>query len=504
MKIRSARDLAAAAFGERRVLVLQDERAIWTLWRGGRCIEERVESLDATVPNGCPWPAAGETFVDVVADSPHDDIERVLVASSDGIGRGPLASLRRRLLQARLARRHPEALVRMAPPALAPLVATLLRTGLPDAWREHLQALERGTLTVRTLHPALALSCASGEACDGDVLRIVRDGDTERHLLYRSGCPTFTRVVTTDDSDTAEAALAETLAHLAARHGVAAPHVLYVEAADEASRLARRALGTPGGRSASTDRLEKWRAHAMLRRLQLSTVLTALIAFATFATAVVHGLDSARQRARAAAAGDALALRVDTLAASVTERHATPVLAAASLAFVEAHERTGAPEADTVLRLLAEVLTAHPGVRLDRLAWSVQAAQTEIEDAPFARAASLPLRRGAVGEEEAPLGVLIEIAGRIRATGADAGAVGDGVDAADRVAVGTRDERSADVPVGERQRRFEAFVEDLERRDGVARLNVRLSPAAAASRDGETDAAPSLDYELRLRYARSG
>ena len=501
----------SAAATERVVLVLQGDLALWTRWRDGRCVAERPEPLETEVAaTVCPWPLEGETCVDVVADSPLDDIERVLASGEDrpsATGAGPLARFRRRLLALQLARHHPHAQVRTAPPSAAPLLATLLQAELPESWRRRLETLQRGPVVVRVLHSAIRLRESVADERVGEVLSIFPGGGVERHLLYRFGCPTFTRVVTAADARASRAALDETLAHLAASHGVVAPReyrhreldsasdvgdeagdessgvgaaARSVCDADDARRLAALALGStrrsrPG--ASPPVLLDKQQRRTELRRLHLFTVLTAVIAALTVFAGAVHGIDGVRRRGAAAAAEEALLLRMDHLDEAIGARHAMPTRADASLALIERREASRGPDAAALLGMLAGVLTNHPGIGLDRLAWTTPEPDSESGESSPGAAAALPPRD--IDEAERAPVARLELAGRID--------VGEG------------------SPVRARQRRFEAFVAALERSAGVTELEVRLSPASAAATRGESGDGPArIDYELRLRYARSG
>lgn len=489
---------------ERRVLVLRGSLAIWTLWRDGRRVDLRREPLDDPHRDRprCPWPAPGETLVDVVVDSPLDEIDRVHAPTLVG---GPLGPWRRGLLRLRLARAHPDAAVRMAPPALAPLAASLLRADLPERWTNWLAALQRDAVTVRVLHSAIRLRRAprvgphGHGALDGDVLEITRGAGTLRHTLWRSGCPTFTRMIAADEAGSERAALEETLAHLAERHGVGPESVRVVgegaaDAADEAERLAALAFAAARGRRAGPETpvlLAKQRWRRELLRLRAITVLTVAVASWTVLVGSIHGITSARERARSLDAAETLAARVERLDGAVASLHPDPKGAAALLAHLEGHRDRGAVEAVAALRFVASVLSAHPTVHLDRLEWTFG------NGALATASVSEALPRPSAPDISRDLS--IELAGRIGGTGGT-DAVGAGpADRADRVdgaaghAVRAGGRRSG---VGERQRVFDALVDDLRARAGVTALAVRLSPALAAARGG----AAREDYALGFRY----
>ena len=120
------------------------------------------------------------------------------------------------------------------------------------------------------------------------------------------------------------------------------------------------------------------------------------------------------------------------------------------------------------------MLSEHPSVRLERLAWTVNGEAAPALDARFVGAASVAPR---AIEAMVPSGVRLELAGRIAASGASG---------------------AAPLSVGERQRRFEAFVATLRERAGVERPHVALSPATAASRDDA--GGDGLDYELAFDH----
>lgn len=500
---------------ERRVLVLQGAGITWTLWRDGRRVDLLRERLDdaRTTPPRCPWPADGETLIDVVADSPLDGIDRVLAPTlASG---GALAGWRRALLYLRLRRARRRAMVRMAPPRLAPLAACLLHAELPEEWIAWLVALQEEAVTVRALYSAIRLRAAAGipeehrvasaptsatatstTAADvarddgnedaapgeGDVLEITRGGGTLRHLLWRSGCPTFTRSVATgtvvvEGGPAERAALEETVAHLVERHGIVRARLRVVDrdvagADEDALRLAALALVAPGrqGRvipsASALLAKQRWRGERL--KLHAITALTLGIALGTVLHAAVRGIESARDRARSLASAEVLAARVERLDGALDALHPEPARAAALLAHTEVDPGWRAADAIDALRFVAGVLSVHRAVRLERLSWSAEGT---------APAAGRPL----------PDGALIELAGRIGEP--EVIAAGD-ADPGTAAAVAGLDLRG-------RQRGFEVFVDDLRARAGVTALEVALSPAAAAARGSD---APPEDYVLGLRY----
>lgn len=467
--------------GERLVLVLHGDGACWFRWRGTECVGEVREPIDADGTDGCPWPGDGDRMLEVVLDSPLDELEPVRLAAAEGSPDGRIGPLRRRMLAWHLRRRHPDAGVHMAPPRALPLVASLSRSTLPREWTGYLEALQARGLTVGSLQSAIGLGQPSETAKVGsDVLSIVRGESAERHTLYRSGWPAFTRV--TDAADGARDALAETLAHVAEVYGASAPQVRRVDRGEEMRRLARQALVAPRHRpvpDGAAPLLLERRSLDELRRLQVLTLATALIACATVFAAAVHGVHSARERARALAAGEATGAHVRALDASVAARHRDPEGAVDSLAFVDAREATRAVAPAVALRLLADVLTDRPAVRLDRLGWTLDESGDggftgdDARSVSFTRPSSVPPRT--IGESR-PADMYLVLAGRIVAA--------DGLP----------------LPVSERQRRFEAFVAALRERVGTENLHVALSPAAAAARDAGSGIVPAADYEIRLRH----
>lgn len=509
--------------GMRCVLVLQGNVALWTRWQDGQRVAERVERLsdEAMAATRCPWPttstpaaldgvplpatvepveldasepvdAAGqpevpmseresvETFVDVVADSPLDDIERALSSESNAEGAVReserfaagrlLRAVRQRALVRRLAGEYPDAAIRLAPVEAAPVLAVLLRSELPEAWTRRLQALQRGAVTVRVIHSAIRLRRVAADERAGDVLRVYRGGGMERHVLYRGGCPTFTRLIAQADRAVATTALDDTCAHLLAHHAVSDPRIVQDDAPAEAvsqetydiadaRELASLALASRpvGGSRDVPSVLDKWLRHIELRRLHVAAALTALIAGLTVIASVVYGIGSMQRRAEASRASEALAERASSLSAALDARHPTPAVAEASLVRID-RRSAAAPDPAELLGSLAGVLTAHPDIRLERLTWSSGDGQDLADDMPLDLPASLPARR--VDGELEPAVTRVEIAGRIDVSGDASGKGGK---------------------VRERQSRFEAFVGALGDATAFDQVEVRLSPATAAA-----------------------
>ena len=109
----------------------------------------------------------------------------------------------------------------MAPERAAPFLASLSRSALPPAWRDYLDTLQCGGVTVSSLRSAREVPDALDAEASADVLCVTRGRSGERHTLYRSGWPAFTRA--TDPLGKGTEALEETLAHLADVHDVRDP-----------------------------------------------------------------------------------------------------------------------------------------------------------------------------------------------------------------------------------------------------------------------------------------
>jgi len=498
------------ARSRRGVLLLQGRWAYWSLWQGNHCLEHRQVGLSpgsiAVSPDDdevrpeliCPWAGRRDTLIDVIVDSPLDEIDRVFTVS-DHWPR-PFGALGRRLLHWRLGWRHPEAAVRLAlrsgyatpektdASAAPSILGALLRCGIPDLWQQRLEMLQSGPVTIRRVHSAIRVD--AGPADRGPVLQIACGHEHERHTLFMGGCPVFTRVVEPGDEAESAAALIESRAHVSRLHGIPLVEVVRIDD-DDGRRLARLAVQ---GRHEPVQAalLEPFRERVEQRRLLALTGATTLIAGVAVVIAVVHGVDSARQRARATAAGEVLESRLTRLGERLEAAHDDPPLAVETLALFDAHAAGGAPAAAAILRGLADVLVAHPSIAIDRLAWHTRNGDHTVGEHSMdideglaewsGRAADLPPRAMTGGRT----GAVEDVAG-----GAFALQFSGHV-------------RSLVVTIGDRQRRFEAFVEALGERTRPLGLRVELSPATAASNGEPATGVQPIDYELRLLYTKAG
>lgn len=479
------------------------------------------EDDDAESVLRCPWTGRGETLIDVVVDGPLDEIDRVF-SSADPWPRG-FRALGRRLSCWQMGWRHPEAAVRLVSlspeddtdggsaeqgPRVAPVVSgALLRCGIPEPWQQWLTRLQSGSVTIRRVFSAIRLD--RGPVGVERVLQVAFGREHERHTLFMGGCPIFTRVVAVHDAAVSTEALAESRAHVARLQGMPLVDVDRVDDADghRLAALAIRGCSEP----VRTTLLEPYRILREQRRLQVLTGATALIAGVAVLIAVVHGVDSARERARTSAAEEVLEHRMTQHAQRLEAAHDDPSLATETLELFDARIDMAAPAAADVLRGLADVLGAHPSIAVDRLAWhtrdrayAVEGTTTDLDEELSewsGSAADLPPRvfsdvRPDAVDNTAGGGFSLQFSGHVRP-------LGEAPKALPPVAE-KRPSAPLAATIGERQRRFEAFVDALDERTRPRGLRVKLSPATAASDGGPNVGVRPIDYELRLLYTKSG
>lgn len=148
-----------------------------------------------------------------------------------------------------------------------------------------------------------------------------------------------------------------------------------------------------------------------IRQLQKATLICAWMAAVAVVTASVHGVASARERARQSRQQQQMSDQIDQLSAVATELNRHPAFVMRSMERIAAHQATGPIDAGGVLTTVAEALQGFPALMLDDISWSVfygearETAITTIEQVPA---------RGRVWQEGAPAAqVQVELGGKV-------------------------------------------------------------------------------------------
>ena len=148
-----------------------------------------------------------------------------------------------------------------------------------------------------------------------------------------------------------------------------------------------------------------------IRQLQKATLICAWMAAVAVVTASVHGVASARERARQSRQQQQMSDQIEQLSAVATELNRHPAFVMRSMERIAAHQATGPIDAGGVLTTVAEALQSFPALMLDDISWSVfygevrETAITTIEQVPA---------RGRLWQEGVPgAQVQVELGGKV-------------------------------------------------------------------------------------------
>lgn len=148
-----------------------------------------------------------------------------------------------------------------------------------------------------------------------------------------------------------------------------------------------------------------------IRQLQKATLICAWMAAVAVVTASVHGVASARERARQSRQQQQMSDQVDQLSAMATELNRRPAFVMRSMERIAAHQATAPIDAGGVLTTVAEALQGFPALMLDDISWSAfygearETAITTIEQVPA---------RGRLWQEGAPAALVqVELGGKV-------------------------------------------------------------------------------------------
>ncbi len=108
-----------------------------------------------------------------------------------------------------------------------------------------------------------------------------------------------------------------------------------------------------------------------IRQLQKATLICAWLAAVAVVTASVHGVASARERARQSRQQQQMTEQIEHLSAVATELNGHPAFAMRSMKRIAAHQATSPVDAGDVLTTVAEALQGFPALLLDDVSWSV-------------------------------------------------------------------------------------------------------------------------------------
>ncbi len=154
------------------------------------------------------------------------------------------------------------------------------------------------------------------------------------------------------------------------------------------------------------------RLHLRIRQLQKATLICVWMAAGSMVIASIHGINSARERARLSNEQDQLSQQVDRLSESVSVLHDEPGFVVRSLARIEAHESVRPIDARGVLATIASVIDEFPAIVLDDLSWSVMMDNQPV-DLAFAAISQVPQREQLWHVDAALATLQVDISGTV-------------------------------------------------------------------------------------------
>ena len=370
------------------IIILQDERAIWCRWHDQRLIDRRVIEHCETIAdsNLIPFDGISEIVkrfkrptVGLIIDSSLDEVSSFM-STDAGIGR----------------------VARTKSNDTAHIHESLNRRC--QLW---LQKVQEQGVVFDYVTSTLRMLLRNYRKSKRQTLVVVDGDQLSRHVLCHRGRVVYARQCSKIDEKTSEEVLNESLDYLddtASTQRISDCNIVYV-GSNRASQdsLKERSTG-PLVHVASTSatqwyfslfRQRRWhighsasnrllnrvlkgqldgsesrrKLHRNDQKLFLATWLTVFIASITVIVACVHGFTVARYMRNVEVKSAALANDIVLTKESATEIHSFPVQAANALETMEAFGRIEKLDAAAVLTLVADAVTLHPGIQLDRLEW---------------------------------------------------------------------------------------------------------------------------------------
>lgn len=187
-----------------------------------------------------------------------------------------------------------------------------------------------------------------------------------------------------------------------------------------------------------------------IRQLQKATLACAWMAAATVVVASVHGVSSARERARLSADQQRVSERVAHLFSEASTLNSDPAYIVRSMERIELHRESAPVQADVVLTTVASALGYFPALVLDDLSWSV--VHNEAGDTVFASVEQVPAREELWQEGSSAARWQVEFGGKVL----------------------------SEQGLREQQRILEKFTDHLEAMPGVIHVKVLESPVNMA------------------------
>ncbi|MGQ7845372.1 hypothetical protein ACUNV4_12895 [Granulosicoccus sp. 3-233] len=189
---------------------------------------------------------------------------------------------------------------------------------------------------------------------------------------------------------------------------------------------------------------------ARIRQLQKATLICVWVAAATVVVASVHGVASARDRARLGRQQQQVTGQIEHLSSQASALHRHPAFVVSAMERIAAYQSMGTVNAAEVLATVAEALEQFPALLLDDIAWSV--VHDEAGDTVLATMSQAPSRDRLWQEGTSQAGVQVELGGLV----------------------------VSEQGLREQQRTLQGFADYLQAMPGVSAVTLIESPLSVA------------------------
>lgn len=361
----------------------------------------------------CPWPSRSACRIDVLVDSGMEEIERI---ASPGFGPGLLGRWQRYLFERQRRTDSPLSEVRWLGAHASPLArASVIQDHWPESVTRWVRSARTHGIDVATARPVSPVLAGSMPRRARPRLFVYQQGGVVRHVVCADSAVCFSRIV--DDNEDSDDAVTASLAHVAERWGFTSVDVSLPPGkvlSDKATRdiqaicpgehvqrqLPSSDIGSTeidplvsdvlcaipsvletvihavglshmGGELSEDARvaLADARQRCRMRRLKLIVALSLVTAVVFAAYAGIVGYEHARRVASVKRDNASLLSELSNLRAVALGMDETPLTTARTLEHAALLDGLSVLPASDFLGLIASVLTDHPGIELDRIAW---------------------------------------------------------------------------------------------------------------------------------------
>ena len=369
------------------IVLLQDDRAIWCRWRGGRVIEQRIipHGEDAADSDLIPFDR-----MTVMEAFEYTAVSLILDSSLDEVNCMTSIQLQKNILR-------------------IPNDVDLIHESLNQQCQLWLRKVQEQGLVFNCVVSTLRLLLLN--YCKGvkQVFIVVDDDHLSRHVLCQKGRMVYARQCDNVDEGFSQKALAESLEYLNGPASVTISSdcdIIYIGADPDRLELLKGLSARSVFHETSITaaqwyfelfRGQRWRIRSKMfsrqlnrilngqldiseskrklrsrhKKLKLATRLSGGIASIAVVIVAVHGISAANYLRGVEAKKASLSNEIFMASQSATAIHKSPVQAAESIARLEQFDRVERVDAAEVLTLVADTVTQHPQIMLDHLEWLI-------------------------------------------------------------------------------------------------------------------------------------